>query len=77
MLGALTLYSSTLQEYSDEQKKLLDEAARLLASALSRNTGQILESERRLEASDAQTKTDLRVSQLNPASTVVESKFSH
>jgi putative nucleotidyltransferase with HDIG domain len=77
MLGALTLYSSTLQEYSEEQKKLLDEATRLLASALSRNTGQILESERRLEASDAQSKTDLRVSQLNPANTVIESKFSH
>jgi putative nucleotidyltransferase with HDIG domain len=36
--GALTLYSSTLTEYTADHRRLLDEAAKLVAAALSTNT---------------------------------------
>src|SRR5436305_4972373 len=77
MHGALTLYSSTLQEYNEDQRKLLDEATKLLASALSRNGGQAIgPAERKLiQDSDQQKEADFTASSLNPAHTVIESKF--
>jgi hypothetical protein len=40
--GALTLYSSTLSEYTADHRRLLDEAVKLVAAALSTNTESVV-----------------------------------
>ena len=80
MLGALTLYSSTLTEYSADHRKLLEEAARLLTATLATGTQSAIPSTNHPSLADTATAPPAPIfknSLLPPANTIVESELAH
>lgn len=79
MHGALTLYSSTLNEYSADQRRLIEEAVRLLSTTLS-NTAEHAAPSNMTQASsegDASSTPIFRSPSHTPADTILESQLAH